>query len=99
VSTLAPTPLRCTHCGRPVHGTQHTRTAYRVDYYALHGGAGEVCALAGTFGHAGTTFLRLLEHDEVISCAECYPRPAVQSERERRFRPEAFAAEEAGEHD
>jgi hypothetical protein len=89
--------LRCTHCGRPVRGTQHTRTTYRVDYYALHGGHGEACALVGDFAHHDTTFIRLLDHYEVISCAECYPLPTVRAERERLFRPEAFGSEEVGE--
>lgn len=89
--------LRCTHCGRPVRGTQHTRTDYRVDYYALHGGRGEVCVLVGDLGHHDTTFIRLLEHDEVISCAQCYRLPVVQAERERLFRPEAYDGEEVGE--
>ncbi|MBX3025648.1 hypothetical protein KF840_12145 [bacterium] len=97
MSTSESHPLRCTHCGRPVRGTQHTRTDYRVDYYALHGGHGEVCALVGDFAHHDTTFIRLLDHYEVISCAECYPLPAVQAERERLFRPEAGAGDEAGE--
>lgn len=97
MSTSESHPLRCDHCGRPVRGTQHTRTDYRVDYYALHGGRGEVCALVGDFAHHDTTFIRLLDHYEVISCAECYPLPAVQAERERLFRPEAYAGDEGGE--
>ena len=87
--------LRCDHCGRPVRGTQHTRTDYRVDYYALHGGHGEVCPLIGDYIHPGNTYVRLLDHYDVISCAECYPLPAVQDERERRFRPERDAAGES----
>lgn len=89
--------MRCTHCGRPVCGTRHTRTDYHVDYYALHGGRGEVCELVGDFAHHGTTFIRLLDHDEVVSCAECYPSAVVQAERARRFRPEAYDSEEGGE--
>jgi hypothetical protein len=97
MSPLEPLALRCDHCGRPVRGTQHTRTDYRVDYYALHGGHGEVCALVGAAAHHDTTFVRLLDHYNVISCAQCYPLPVVQAERERCFRPEAELTEEAGE--
>ena len=93
----APAGRRCDHCGRPVRGTQHTRTTYRVDYYALHSGSGEVCTLIGDYLHPDHTYVRLLDHYDVISCAECYPLPAVQDEHERRFRPERVAAEEAGE--
>ena len=89
--------LRCDHCGRPVRATQHTRTAYHVDYYALHGGHGEVCALIGDYAHHDSTYIRLLDRYDVISCAECYPLPAVQAERARRFRPEAATGDEAGE--
>ncbi|MFN8642005.1 MAG: hypothetical protein U0802_10215 [Candidatus Binatia bacterium] len=88
-------PRRCDHCGRPVRGTQHTRTDYQVDYYALHSGNGEVCALIGDYIHPDATYVRLLDHYEVVSCADCYVRQAVRDERERRFRPEDFAVDEA----
>lgn len=91
----APTGRRCDHCGRAVRGTQHTRTDYRVDYYALHSGQGEVCPLIGDYVHPENTYVRLLDHYDVISCADCYALPAVQAERERRYRPEETAA--AGE--
>jgi len=90
-------PLRCDHCGRPVRPTQHTRTDYRVDYYALHGGNGEVCPIIGDYARPDTTYVRLIDRYDIVSCAECYPLPAVQAERERRLRPERGRAEEAGE--
>lgn len=89
IAALAPQSLRCDHCGRAVRGTQHTRTDYRVDYYALHSGRGEPCALVGDYGHHDASYIRLLDHYDVISCAQCYRLPAVQAERERRFHPEA----------
>ncbi len=87
----APPAPRCHFCHRAVRPTQHTRTTYAVDYYALHGGRGEWCELVGDYGHRGTSYLRLLDHYEVITCAQCYGRPAVQAERERLFRPERAA--------
>ena len=67
--------------------TQHTRSDYTVDYYALHGGRGEVAEVVGDHG-TRATYIRLLAPDELLTCVDCYPRPAVQAERERRFRPE-----------
>lgn len=84
--------MRCDHCGRPVRGTQHTRTDYRVDFYTLHGGRGEVCALVGNYAQGGS-YIRLLEPVQLISCVECYGRAAVQAERERCFRPERVVEE------
>jgi hypothetical protein len=80
--------LRCDHCGRPVRRTQHTRTDYRVDFYALHAGRGEVCPLIGNYANNGGTYVRLTERFDVITCAQCYRLESVQAERERRFRPE-----------
>ena len=85
--------LRCDHCGRPVRGTQHTRGAYRVDYYALHGGNGDIVPL---IGDNVNTYVRLLDRFDVVSCAQCFPLPAVQAELERRFHPERERAEKAG---
>jgi hypothetical protein len=86
--------LRCDHCGRPVRETQHTRTAYRVDYYSLYSGRGEVCPLIGDEGLRGGTYVRLLDRFDVVTCADCYSRRAVQEERERRFHPEREPDEE-----
>lgn len=86
---------RCHFCGRAVRPTQHTRTTYAVDYYALHGGRGERCELVGDYGHRAATYIRLLDHYEVITCAQCYAQPRVQAERERLFRPERAATGES----
>lgn len=85
---------RCEHCGRPVFATQHQRGGYHVDYYSLHSGHGEVVSLAGDERLHGQTYVRLLDRFDVITCADCYRRPEVQAERERRFRPERVAAGE-----
>ena len=84
--------LRCDHCGRAVHETQHTRTSYTVDYYSLHSGHGEVCSFIGEDGQRGATYVRLLDRFDVVTCAQCYRRAAVQAERDRRFRPERVPA-------
>jgi hypothetical protein len=80
--------LRCDHCGRAVHETQHTRTTYTVDYYSLHSGNGEVCSFAGELGQRGGTYVKLVDRFDVITCAECYRQASVQAERDRRFQPE-----------
>lgn len=79
--------MRCDHCGRPVRGTRHTRTDYVVDFYAVHGGRGEVCDLIGHYA-PGSTYVRLLEPANLITCVQCYRLAGVQAERERCFRPE-----------
>jgi hypothetical protein len=81
---------RCTHCGRGVTETVHTRTWYRVDYYALHTGTTEpVTIMRHDEMLAPVTVLKLLEPSEVVTCAECYRDPHVRAERELLFRPES----------
>lgn len=87
--------MRCDHCGRPVRGTCHTRNDYAVDYYAVHGGRGEVCELVGNYANRGGSYVRLLEPRALISCAQCYRLATVQAERDRCFRPER--SDEVGE--
>jgi hypothetical protein len=96
IAAVARPELRCAHCGRIVHETVHTRSSYVVDYYELHTGPVE----EGTFRHGEDgpvqVYQRLLAPELVISCRDCYRQPAVQNEREQRFRPEALdAIEEA----
>jgi hypothetical protein len=85
-------PLRCDHCGRVVKETQHTRTAYAVDYYSLHTGPVESCSLVEEGEHR-LTFQKLLRAEEVITCIDCYRREDVQRDRELRFRAELADAE------
>lgn len=85
--------LRCTHCGRPVRETLHTRSSYRVDYYSMHTGSVEPSFLSRHDSDEAFGYLRLIEPTEVISCADCYRDPRVREERERLFRPECAADE------
>jgi hypothetical protein len=89
--------LRCNHCGRAVRETLHTRTSYRVDYYTLHSGHGELCTVAGDDRQQAFTYVRLFDHFDVISCADCYPQAAVQAERDRQFHPEREGSDLARE--
>jgi hypothetical protein len=89
--------LRCDHCGRAVHETLHTRTSYRVDYYTLHSGHGELCTVAGDEHHHPLTYVRLVDRFDVITCADCYREGAVQAERDRQFQPEREPSEVARE--
>ncbi len=82
-------PLRCTHCGREVRETVHTRAAYRVDYYGLHTGEVEpVLMTRSEETDVATTVLRILRPYEVFTCVDCYGQRCVREERERLFRPE-----------
>ena len=87
-------PHRCDHCGRVVGETQHTRTSYRVDYYALHTGAVELCSMVTGDWLGKTPYLKLVSRLNVVTCSDCYSRTAVQREREQRFRPEQTTHEE-----
>jgi len=80
--------FRCDHCGRSVKETQHTRTAYTVDYYSLHTGPVEPCSLVTDDGERRLTFQKLLSVQEVVTCVDCYRSAEVQRERELRFRRE-----------
>jgi hypothetical protein len=82
--------LRCSHCGRPVCETVHTRSSYRVDYYELHTGQVEASILRHGDGGPVQTYQRLLVPELVITCADCYQDPLIQDEREQRFRPELY---------
>ena len=93
VVTSHPPPLRCDYCGRTVHETQHTRTAYTVDYYSLHTGPVETCSLMIDDGERRVTFQKLLSAVEVTTCVDCYGKADVQRDRELRFRAE-LASEE-----
>ena len=88
---------RCDHCGRAVNETIHTRSSYRVDYYELHTGPVETATLRHGEDGPVQIYQRLLVAVRVVTCNDCYQNPAVQEERERRFRPEAYepAEEEA----
>jgi hypothetical protein len=91
-AAVARGPLRCTHCGREVGETVHTRSSYRVDYYALHTGEVEPMTLTRTADTTPlVTFLKLLRANEVVTCSECYRRPQIRQERELLFRPELMA--------
>jgi hypothetical protein len=92
-AAVAKGALRCTHCGREVTETIHTRSSYRVDYYALHTGEVEPMTLSRTDDTAPlVTFLKLLRPSEVVTCSECYRQPQIREERELLFRPELAAA-------
>lgn len=84
----------CHHCGRPVSETVHTRIDYRVDYYTLHTGDAEPVTLARADDAVPpVTVWRLLRGVEIVTCADCYRRPAVRRERETLFRPEVAVGE------
>ncbi len=89
--------LRCSHCGRPVRETEHTRTSYRVDYYTLHSGHGELCSIGGDDRQHAITYIRLFDRFDVVTCVECYRQPAVRADRDRQFQPERDAREAARE--
>ena len=80
--------LRCSHSGREVAETVHTRSAYRVDYYALHTGDVEPVTLRADELSPLVTVFKLVRAHNICTCADCYRRPLVQGERERLFRPE-----------
>ena len=92
---MPPMPLlRCHHCNAPVHETVHTRTSYRVGYYDLHTGRVEP-ATRQLSEHAGPeSYLRLVAPVHLVTCADCYARPAIQAEREA-----LFYSENTGEAD
>lgn len=83
--------LRCTHCGRAVKETSHTRSSYTVDYYSLHTGDVEPLLVKVDEDEPPLVFQRVVNAFEVITCADCYRDPAIREERERRFRPETVA--------
>jgi len=77
--------LRCTHCGRLVAETRHTRETWRVDYYLLHTGDVEPTAVARDGETEVVTYLKLVRAVDIVTCVDCYRDPAVREEREERF--------------
>ena len=87
------THLRCHHCGREVTETMHTRSTYRVDYYALHTGDVEPTTMTRSDDPADVvTVMRLVRAVEIFTCVDCYRQPNVRRERELLFRAELQAA-------
>ncbi len=87
--------LHCTHCGRQVGETVHTRSSYAVDYYALYTGAVEPMTIQRADEPYGSvTVLKLIEPRTVVTCTECYRRPTIQEERDALFRPELSSTDE-----
>jgi hypothetical protein len=83
------TQPRCHHCGREVAETMHTRSTYRVDYYALHTGEVEQTTMARSDDPADLmTVMRLVHAIEIFTCVDCYRQPSVRRARERLFRAE-----------
>lgn len=81
--------LRCSHCGREVVETVHTRSSYHVDYYVLHTGAAEPMTIRRPDDPDWVmTVLKLSEPRTVVTCTDCYRQPQIQEERELLFRPE-----------
>ena len=81
--------LHCSHCGREVAETVHTRSSYEVDYYILHTGPVEPMTIQRPDDPYGAvTVLKLSEPRTVVTCAHCYRQPKIQEERELLFRPE-----------
>lgn len=67
----------------------HTRTAYRVDFYALHTGDTEPVSIPDPEdADRAITVLRLVRATNVVSCRDCYHQPAIRRERDLLFRPE-----------
>lgn len=91
----AHTERRCTHCGRLVGETRHSRAAYRVDYYSLHTGEVEPVTLLADDEALPMTFQKLVTALDVFTCVDCYSLPTIQRERERLFRPERSRGEAA----
>ncbi len=77
--------LRCTHCGRAVAETRHTRESWRVDYYLLHTGDVEAAAVAREGEGEAVTYLKLVRALDIVTCADCYRDPAVREGRDERF--------------
>jgi len=82
---------RCSHCGRVVHETIHTRSHFQVDYYELHTGQVEAALLRHGEDGPVQVYQRLLVPELVVTCSDCYRDPSIRDERERRFRPELDA--------
>jgi hypothetical protein len=88
---------RCHHCGREVGETRHTRSSYKVDHYTLYTGEVEpVTRVRGDDTDEVITVLKLVRPMVFTTCADCYRRPEVRSERDQLFQPEV-AAEKNGE--
>jgi len=69
---------RCSRCGAAVEETRHTRTDYVVGYYLLHTGPIAEATVRRGDDEAPTSYLRLLDVVEIVSCPRCFGQPEVQ---------------------
>jgi len=73
----------CTYCGRPVRETIHRRNGYSVDYYLMRTGVTAEVSLRGNEEDEEVfTYRRLVKPEEVITCSQCYQKPAVRQDLE-----------------
>ena len=73
-----PSDLRCSHCGRPVRPTLHTRDHWSVDHYLLWTGPVEPAVFRRDDDGSAIEYLRLVRPELVVTCADCVARPEVR---------------------
>jgi len=67
-----------------VRETIHRRSGYSVGYYLMRTGRTAEVSLRGNDEEdEAVTFLKLVSLEEVVSCADCYAKPAVRRDFER----------------
>ena len=81
VSLPDQTVLRCSHCGRPVRATTHTRESWRVDFYLLHAGDVEPAVFRRDEEGIAIPYLRLVHPQLSVTCAGCYGREEIRASR------------------
>lgn len=72
--------LHCSHCGRAVGPTVHTRDGWRVDHYLLHTGEVEPAVFRRDEFGPPIDYLRLTSYRLVVTCAECHARADIRAQ-------------------
>ncbi len=72
--------IACHYCQRAVHPTLHGRTGARVDYYRTVTGPGHTEVREDSRTGAPLRVLRVERTVELLTCRDCWEKPAVQAE-------------------
>lgn len=71
--------MRCSHCGREVMPTIHTKDGYTVDYYSLITGNLVPVMLDETeTGEETFQYYKIEQMIELITCVSCWKDPEIK---------------------
>lgn len=78
--------MKCSHCGREVMPTIHTKDGYEVDYYALvTGNLVPVLVDENETGEGVFQYFKIEQTVEIITCISCWRNPEIKKKIASQF--------------